>query len=156
MANKLSWEEYQRQFPPPFDLSVFVGKPISKYPPDYDERRKANMKWHAEFIRNHANYIDPMMMLNPYVCGGWYFYLDGRKEYIPNPNPKPQVDWAAEAAAGRAVIGPAVPASGKPYVGPGVLPADKTGEARRESRKTLWARVKAEYLARTGKRNKGT
>lgn len=143
MAEKLTWDQYRAQFPQPYDLSVYVGKPLSEYPANYDEMRKANLKWHAEFIRNHARYIGPELMLNPYVRGGWFYGLNGAVEYIPDPDARAPVDWAAEAAAGRPVIGPAVAAtSGPPRVGPGNLPADRTGAARTESRKSFWARVR--------------
>lgn len=107
---KLTWDEYQKQFPAPFDIAQYVGKPLSEYPSNYDEMRKANMKWQAEYLLKHASYIGPFELLNPFVRGGWYYGMSG-PEWIPNPNPQPEVDWAAEAAAGRPVIGPAVPAT---------------------------------------------
>lgn len=113
MPDKLTWEQYQAQFPRPYDLAQYIGRPLSEYPDNYDEMRKANMKWEAKYITEHADYIDPMMLLNPFVRGGWYYGLKST-EYIPDPNPQVPVDWQAEADAGRPVVGPAVPARSTP------------------------------------------
>jgi len=138
---KLSWDEYRANYPQPYDLSVYVGKPLSEYPADYDEMRKANLRWHAVYIRNHAPYIGPELLLNPFVRGGWFYGMNGKQEYIPDPEARPEVDWEAESAAGRQVIGPAVPAYGS-------IPAVRVkeavsvvGEVPRESRKSKWRRM---------------
>lgn len=149
---KLSWDEYRAQFPQPYDLSVYVGKPLSQYPANYDEMRKANMKWHAEYIRNHAPYIGPELMLNPFVRGGWYYGMNGAQEYIPDPDAAPPVDWAAEAAAGRPVIGPAVAAAAPVSPVPekaveaavsvvGAPPRYEEMRAAQASRRSLWKRM---------------
>lgn len=125
MSEKLTWEQYKAKFPMPYDIAQYVGKPLSEYPANYDEMRKANMRWQAVYWREHANYIGPEAFLNPFVAGGWYYGMNGTLEWIPNPNPPPAVDWAAEAAAGRPVLGPVVPA------------------AKPASRKSVWARLRA-------------
>lgn len=130
MAEKLTWEQYVEKFPQPYNIAQYVGTPIASYPPNYDEMRKANMKWQAEFFLNHDDYSSPLVLLNPFVRGGWYYNIDGSAEWIPNPNPQPAIDWAAEAAAGHPVIGPVVapsavvpvkPAPSKPKPAPSKL-----------------------------------
>ena len=106
---KLTWAEYVAQFPPPYDLGVPGSVP---YDEEYDRKRKANLKWQAEFYTKgySADSAGSVQLLNPFIAGGWFYGVNGA-EYIPSPTPAIEIDWAAEAAAGRPVIGPVVPAS---------------------------------------------
>lgn len=131
MEEKLSWAEYCKRFPQPYDLSVVFGKPLSEYPANYDEMRKANLKWHAVYWHNHADYIGPEAMLNPFVAGGWYYGMNGSKEYIPDPRPPRPQYTDSEIAAGIS-IGPAGHNVG------GRAPAGTVTQVAPVSRKKSW------------------
>lgn len=100
----MSWKEYTEKFPQPYDIS----HPFAwRDDPLYDEKRKANLKWQADYYVQGYSPDAPsvFMLMNPFINGGWYYGLRG-PEWIPDPTPGKQIDWAAEKAAGRPVIGP--------------------------------------------------
>lgn len=111
MSEQMTWEEYCVQFPAPYDLSLWNGLNDIRGGVTYAMARKANMQWQAEYHLGGFSGREPSneeMMTNPFYRGGWFYPGNGEAEYINSPVPQPVVDWEAEAAAGRPVIGPAV------------------------------------------------
>lgn len=106
MTEKLTWQQYIEKFPQPFDLGIPGGEVWCSA--DYDEKRKANMRWQAEFYTKGFAAAAPSvheLATNPFIAGGIYWGRNG-PEAIDPPNGVPQnPDWGALAAAGEPVIG---------------------------------------------------
>ena len=122
----MSYGDWLAANPLPYDLQAFVDESNAKYADlqyadrpqeffdQYEMMRRANAEAQAQYyIQNPDVYLDPMMTaFNPFITNSgmpWYVKGPGGTstvEYIGEA--PPPVDWDAEAAPGKPVIGPAV------------------------------------------------